>query len=215
MTPEPVTPPELDFGRRAQSVYDLEVTLQRFLARLFDSARLDNATLNLAQPDIVTFDPVERAQTLELKVAPRIERGRVPRTVTGELAVDRLPDSPAIIIQVVSAKVETQSTIVTTRILFNAYDENPNGGGYQDVLNMVEAAAIALTTFGQQAIDKSYPIILPIEWHLVEADTFPHFIAEMTTTWELPSGRPLPDAETFGIVPVEHIETRASALAFQ
>jgi hypothetical protein len=143
-----------------------------------------------------------------LKVTPRVERGRVPRTVTGEIEVDKLPDSPAIIVQVVSAKVEQPSTIVTTRILFNSYDENPNGGGYQDVLNMVEAAALALTSFGQQAIDHAYPIVMPIEWQLLEADCFPHYIAEMTTHWELPSARPMPDAETFGIVPAEHIEVK-------
>jgi hypothetical protein len=218
MTPEPVTPAAEDFGRRAQSVYDLEVTLQKFLQRLFTSYRFDNPTLNLAQatapthpivtdPDnVVSYDPTERAQTLMLKTPPRVERGRVPRTVTGEIAVDRLPDVPAIIVQVVAAKVEQQSTIVTLRILFNAYDENPDSSGYQDVLNMAEAAAIALTSFGQQAIDQAYPIVLPLEWKLVEADCFPHFIAEMTTTWELPSGRPMPDPETFGIVPAEHIE---------
>jgi hypothetical protein len=208
MTPEPVTPPETDYGRRAQSVYDLEVTLVKFLARLFSSYRLDNPTLNLAQPDVVPFDSLQRAQSLELKVTPRVERGRVPRTVTGEIEVDKLPDSPAIIVQVVSAKVEQPSTIVTTRILFNSYDENPNGGGYQDVLNMVEAAALALTSFGQQAIDHAYPIVMPIEWQLLEADCFPHYIAEMTTHWELPSARPMPDAETFGIVPAEHIEVK-------
>jgi hypothetical protein len=221
MIPEPVTPAASDFGIRAQSLYDLEVTLQRFLFRLFTAYRLDNPTLNLGQatqathpvqppdPPLIPFDYTERAQTLDLKVPPRIERGRVPRTVTGEIAVDRLPDCPAIIVQAVAAKVETPSTIVTVRILVSAYDENPASGGYQDVLNMVEAIGIALTSFGQAAIDKAYPIIMPIEWKLVEADTFPHFIAEMTTQWELPSGRPLPDSETFGIVPAEHIDLRA------
>ena len=218
MTPEPVTPPEHDLGRRAQSVYDLELTLQKFLTRLFTSYRLDNPTLNLgqatvAQPlimppqNVVPYDYTERAQTLALKVPPRIVRGRVPRTVAGEIEIDKLPDCPAIIVQAVAAKVEQPSTMVTVRILFNAYDENPDGGGYQDVLNMVEASAIALTSYGQQAIDQSYPIVLPLEWKLIEADCFPHFIAEMTTTWELPSGRPMPDEESF-LAPAEHIDFR-------
>lgn len=226
MQPEPVTPPESDLGRRAQSVYDLEVTLQKFLENLLGSYRLDNPTLNLAQataptppivvdPDnVVSYDPTERAQTLYLKVPPRVERGRVPRTVTGEIAVDKLPDCPAVIVQVVAAKIELEDshtrTLVTLRILVNAYDENPDSSGYQDVLNMCEAIAIALTSFGQQALDQAYPIELPIEWKLVEADCFPHFIAEMTTTWVLPAGRPLPDSETFGIVPAEHLDLRGS-----
>lgn len=120
-------------------------------------------------------------------------RGRIPRTVTGELQVDKLPDFPAVIVQAVSARVEKDETTVTVRIFVNAYDENPDGQGYQDCLNMTETITQALTTYGQGAIDRAYPIILPIDWKLVEPDTFPHFIAEMTTTWELPSGRPTPD----------------------
>jgi hypothetical protein len=219
MQPEPVTPSTHDSGRRAQSVYDLEETLVRFITRLFvESYRLDNPTLNLAQatrpshpivvdPDeVVPYDPTGRAQTLMLKVPPRVERGRVPRTVTGEIAVDKLPDCPAILVQVVSAKVQNDETLATVRILVNAYDENPDSGGYQDVQNMVEAISIALTSFGQQAIDRAYPIVMPFAWHLIEADTFPHFIAEITTEWELPSGRPMPDYDTFGIVPAEHMQ---------
>jgi hypothetical protein len=215
--PEPVTPAAEDLGRRAQSLYDLEVTLVRFLERMFTSYRFDNPTLNLAQataptppivvdPDnVVPYDPTGRAQTLMLKVAPRVVRGRVPRTVTGEIEVDKLPDVPAVIVQCVSAKVENTETIVTVRVLVNAYDENPDSGGYQDVLNMVEAIAIAFTSFGQGAIDQAYPIVMPLDWKLVEADTFPHFIAEMTTQWQLPSGRPMPDSES-GIIPGEQIE---------
>lgn len=223
MTPEPVTSPEEDFGRRAQSVYDLELTLVKFLTRLFiDTYRLDNPTLNLAQAtqptppvvtgpdDVVSYDPTSRSQTLMLKVPPRVVRGRVPRTVTGEIAVDKLPDCPAIIVQVVSAKVQNNETLATLRICVSAYDENPDGSGYQDVQNMVEAISIALTSFGQQGIDQAYPIVMPFEWKLNENDTFPHYIAEITSEWELPSGRPLPDSEIFGIVPAEHIELRGS-----
>lgn len=209
----PLMPEELDFGRRAQSLYDLEVTLVKFIKQLLGSTRLDNPTLNLAQPDVVPFDYQERAQTLTLKVPPRVERGRVPRTVTGEIAVDKLPDCPAIIVQAVSAEVEQPSTKVKVRILVNAYDEHPDGGGYQDVLNMVETLSIALTSFGQEAIDQAYPIVMPFNWELVQADTFPHYIAEMVTTWELPSARPLPDSETFGIVPAEWIDLRAEQQA--
>lgn len=222
MTPEPITDPAKDSGRRAQSIYDLEETLVKFLTRLFiDTYRLDNPTLNLAQAtqpeqpisppniDTVSFDPTERAQTLVLKVPPRVMRGRVPRTVTGEIAVDRLPDCPAIIIQAVSAKVENDETVVTVRICVSAYDENPDSSGYQDVQNMIETMAIALTSFGQQALDQAYPIIMPFEWKLVEADTFPHYIGEMTTDWQMPSGRPLPDPEG-RFSPAEQIDTRIS-----
>jgi hypothetical protein len=204
------------------SAFDLEAALVDFLTLLFDHARLDNPTLNLAQatqpthpiapPDkpLLSFDTKLRAQTLILKVPPRVVRGRVPRTVTGEIALDKLPDVPSIIVQAVSAKVANDSTIVTTRLLFTAYDENPDGQGYQDVLNMLEAATIALTSFGQRGIAEAYVIVLPLEWKLVEPDCFPHYLGEMTTQWELPSGRPLPDADTFGIVPAEHLELRGS-----
>jgi hypothetical protein len=201
-------------------MFDLEATLVGFIERLVTPYRLDNPTLNLAQatapthpivadPDeVVPYDPTGRAQTLALKVPPRVERGRVPRTVTGEILVDKLPDCPAVIVQAVSAKIDTDVTHATVRILVNAYDESPDSAGYQDVQNLSEAIWLALTSFGQQAIDKAYPIVMPIEWKLIEADTFPHFIAEMTTTWELPSARPLPDPDIFGIVPVEHFAIR-------
>jgi hypothetical protein len=217
--PEPVTPPERDLGRRAQSIYDLEKTLCNFLSRLLDPYRFDNPTLNLSQatapeprivqsPDEppVSYDYSERARTLALKQPPRVVRGRVPRTVTGEIAVDKLPDVPAVLVQCVAATVKNDETIATVRLLINAYDESPDSAGYQDCQNISEAIWIAFTSFGQQAIDKAYPIVMPIEWKLVEADTFPHYIAEMTTQWELPSARPMPDSETFGIVPAEHLD---------
>jgi hypothetical protein len=219
--PEPITPQSHDLHVRTKSLYDLEVTLVKFLQRIFGVYRFDNPTLNLAQsaepiptpmiydPDQppVSFDPEARAQTLALKVPPRIERGRVPRTVTGEIQVDRLPDCPAIIVQVVSARVEIESTIVTLKIFVTAYDENPDSAGYQDVLNMIEAIALALTSFGQQGLDQAYVIQLPIIWNLIEADAFPHFIGEMSTTWEFPSGRPMPDLSE-RVVPGEQIEIK-------
>ena len=226
MIPEPVTPPERDFGRRAQSIYDLEATLVGFIKRVLTPYRLDNPTLNLAQatapdpqivedPDaVVPYDPDGRAATLKLKVPPRVVRGRVPRTVTGEIDVEKLPDCPAVIVQAVAAKIENTETTATVRILVNAFDEDPDSGGYQDVQNISEAIWIALGSFGQAGIDRAYPIVMPIEWKLVEADTFPHYIAEMTTLWTLPSPRPMPDAtdkeDVFPIVPMEHAEIRGS-----
>jgi hypothetical protein len=199
----------------------LEVTLVKFIEQLVAGYRFDNPTLNLSQatqpehpivkgPDDepVSYDPTERAQTLALKVKPRVERGRVPRTVTGEIAIDQMSNFPSVIVQAVSARAETQETIVTVRIFVHMYDENPNSGGYQDCVNITEMLTAALTSYGQGALDDAYPIVMPIDWKLIEADTFPHFIAEMTTNWEMPSGRPLPDAETFGIVPAEYPEGR-------
>jgi hypothetical protein len=196
MTPEPITPPERDFHIRAHTCYDLEETLVAFIQRILSAQRLDNPTLNLAQPDVVPFDYTERAQTLILKAVPRVHRGTFPRTVTGEIAIDKLPDFPAIIIQAISAHIEKDVTLVTARIFVCGYDENPDGGGYQDVINLTETIATALTSYGQQALDKAYPIVLPIDWNILEADTFPHYVAEMTTQWELPSGRPMPDPDT-------------------
>jgi len=202
--PLTVTSPARDFDMRTHTAFDLERTLGKFLKLLFVNQALDNPALNEDQPAEVPFDYTERAQMLEGKVAPQIIRGRIPRTVTGEIEVDKLPDFPHVIVQTVAAKVETQETLLTVRLLFGAYDENPKSHGYQDVLNMIETAAIALTTYGQGALDQAYPIVMPIEWKLIEADAFPHFLGEMTTTWQLPSGRPLPDSEN-GLVPGEQI----------
>lgn len=193
---------------RLHTAFDLEKTLVTFLTRIFSGQRLDNPTLNLAQPEVVPFDYEQRAQTLTLKQPPQVVRGRIPRTLTGEIAIDKLPDCPNIVVQATKATVENTDTHVTVKLMFSAYDENPESQGYQDVLNMIEAAAIALTSYGQGALDAAYPIVMPIEWTIIEADCFPHFVGEMTTVWQLPSARPLPDAETFGIVPAEHIEMR-------
>src|SRR5215471_3643015 len=224
--PTPVFPPP-DFGIRAPSSYDLEKTLVAFIKKITDPRRMDNPTLNLAQatapsiappdpdPDTyVSYDPKQSAETLYLKVAPQVVRGRVPRTVTGEIALDRLPDVPAIIVQAVEAKVNMTDSHtvkeVTVRILINAYDEDPASGGYQDCINMAELLEIALTNFGIQAIDQAYPILFPIEWRINENDTFPHYIAEMTTHWQLPAGRPMPDLDPWLLAPSEWLDVRAS-----
>jgi hypothetical protein len=207
---------------RVHTAFDLEAALVRFLTVLYRGARLDNPTLNLSQatspqldivrgPDEppVSYDPTLRAQTLALKQPPRVVRGRIPRTVTGEIDANRLPDVPNVIVQAVKGKIEVDETIVTARICFTVYDENPDSQGYQDVLNMMEAAAIALCSFGQAALEQAYPIVLPIDWTIPEVDTFPHFIGEMTTMWELPSGRPMPDLGG-NFIPGEHLETQVT-----
>jgi hypothetical protein len=234
--PEPVTPPERDTGFRAPSIYNLEVTLVRFIEKLFGAFRLDNPTLNLSQatgpqpleprivqdPDQppVSYDPTTRAQTLALKVPPRVERGGIPKTVTGEIPVDKLPDCPAIIVQAISAKAEATVTLVRVRILVSCYDENPDASGDEDVQNILEMLTQALTTYGQRGIDLAYPIVMPIEWKLIEHDVFPHFLGELVTHFEMSSARPLPDPATgdfdpfvFGIVPAEQIELRGEAAA--
>lgn len=215
MIPHKITQP--DFHVRTKSLYDLERTLAKFIRQIVDGYRFDNPTLNLSQttgpahpivkdPDEVpvSYDVTERAQTLALKVPPRVVVGCIPRTVTGAISIDKLSDVPHIIVQAVSVKVEIPETIATVRIFVCMYDENPDGGGYQDCLNMSEAIVIAMTSYGQGVIDQAYPIVLPINWKLLEADTFPHFISEIYTTWELPSGRPMPDLSE-SLIPSEHL----------
>lgn len=210
-------------GMRCQTAFDLEVTLVKFLTKLFDHLRLDNPTVNLAQPDGVSYDPTDREQTLVGKVAPQIVRGRIPRTVTGEIALDKIPDVPAVIIQSVSAKMtntpaESACNRVTTKILFANYDENPDSQGYQDALNMVEAASIALMQFGPVGLDEAYVMDPPLEWHMMDAETtFPHYLAELTCDWLLQIPAPFAkdwSGQGFAIpVPGEHLEARLEAAA--
>ena len=224
--PEPVTPPAKDFGRRAQSIYDLEVTLVKFLNNIFSVYRFDNPTVNLAQasepahpivlppqdPDQppVSYDYTARAQTLALKVPPQIVRGGVDRTVTGEIAVDKLPDYPFISVQFMKSRIalvesHTERT-VSVQFFVHAYDENPGVNGDQDVANMLEAMEIALVSFGQQGIDQAYPIVLPTEWELNKRDTFPHFWGEMLAMFMLQGPRPMPDFIQWLETPGENIE---------
>jgi len=224
-----------DFGYRAISAYHLEKKLRQFLEQLFTNTyQLDNPAVNLQQqpafrekhdlaqePEVnpliftppVSFDPTERAQTLQGKVPPRVVRGRVPRTVTGELDPTQLPDFPSISVQTVHGHVEKDQTHVGVHIFFHAYDEDPNSHGYQDLVNMIEVAAYALTSYGQKGIDDAYPIILPIDWTVPVNNFFPHYVGEMHTTWQLPSARPLPgpDETLERIIPAEHIDLHASA----
>jgi hypothetical protein len=207
-------------------MYDLERTLVAFIKQIVDSYRFDNPTLNLAQqpgafpksydPDDVpvSYDVTERAKTLALKVPPRVICGCIPRTVTGEISLDKLADVPHIIVQAVSAKAEIQETFATVRIFVCMYDENPDGGGYQDCLNMAEAIVIALTSYGQGVIDQAYPLVMPIEWKLNENDTFPHFLAEITTQWEMPSGRPMPDSSET-LVPGESLDIQLHPVPYE
>jgi hypothetical protein len=210
MTPGPLTALNRDVGIRTHSIYDLEVTLVAFIKRLISGSRLDNPTVNLAQPDIVTYDPTERAQSLELKVSPRVERGDIPRIVTGEINVDKLPNVPAILVQATKGKVESKSTLITVHILISAYDESPGGNAYQDCQNILDVLTTALTTFGQAAIDHAYPIVLPMEWELMKGELFPHAAAQLTTVWELPSARPGPD--DFVGLPSESISIKMGQL---
>ena len=183
----------------------------KLIEKLFtDSARLDNPLLNLGQPDVIPYDPVLRAQALTYKVPPKVTRGYIPRTVTGEIDMTQVPDHPAIVVQVISGKAAIDVTEVTARIMVTAYDENPNNQGYQDVQNMIETLVIVLTSWGQKALDDAYPIVMPIEWKLQETEIFPHFAGEITTRWQLPSARPLPDSEIGLGVPAEHIDLRVS-----
>jgi|SRR5215472_3897270 len=226
--PEPVTLPANDKGIRTHTAFDLERTLVGFLTNLFSTIRLDNPTLSVsqatsAQPDTmldpdqppVPYDPKLRQETLALKVAPRVFRGRVPRTVTGEIDVNQLANVPNIIVQAMKAKIDIEQTTATVKICFTTYDENPDSQGYQDCLNMMEAAGIALMQFGQAGLDKAFPLVPPIDWEFIEsptADYYPHFIGEMTTQWQLLSAHPWVFPDTFGIVPAESLETRQENL---
>jgi hypothetical protein len=81
--------------------------------------------------------------------------------------------------------------IGTVRMIISSYDEGLESLGYQDVLNMCEALNIAWWSF--RVIDHAYPFKLFCEWAMVERDTRPYFIAEMTSLWELPAPSPLTD----------------------
>ena len=222
-----------DFGVRPHTAFDLERKLVEFIQQLFTNTyQLDNPAVNRLQPagfqelhdqpqpplpthpivlPSVPFDPVGRAQTLLGKVPPQVVRGRVPRTVTGDLDPSQLPDFPSITVQAITGRVEKLETHVGVRIYFHAYDENPQSQGYQDLTNMIEVVSLALTSYGQKGINDAYPIVLPLEWKIPDEHYFPHYIGEMHTTWQLPSARPLPDYDDlFPMIPAEHIDLQAS-----
>jgi hypothetical protein len=218
-TPTPISPANVTV--RCRTAFDLELTLVKFLTNLFGGTRLDNPTVSLAQPATVPYDYTERAEALDYKVPPKVVRGRIPRTLTGEVALDKISDVPVIIVQSTGGKInnapaEMAFDRTTTRILFVGYDENPDSQGYQDILNLIETAKAALTSFGQGGLDNAYPILFPIEWK-IDSEAWPHFIGEISCDWQLPSTRPMPDmwdAQAYSIpIPGEWLETRQEAMA--
>src|SRR6516164_7265676 len=74
--------------------------------------------------------------------------------------------------------------------MFNVYDESPEGHGLHDLLILTEMVGYELAASGQDAIARSFPIILPVNWKLIEAATFPHYLAEMTTNWSMQVAAP-------------------------
>ena len=175
------------FPNRALSVFWLERTLIKYLQDLLSGLRLDNPEVNELQPDQVPYDFKARSESLIGKVPPKVYRAQIPRTVTGVVDVARLPNVPAVILQAVSGTVATEpdSSNATVRILCNVYDENPEGTGGEDLLNLTEKIFLNLGSDGQDVIDRTAAIVMPITW-LISEETFPHWVSEITTNWELP-----------------------------
>lgn len=167
----------------------LERTLAAFIKRQLEPYRLDNPQVNLVQPDEVPYDALERHRSLALKVPPTVVCGFLPKTVTGAIDPEKLPGYPFISVRATEGRADWRTATqgydtCTASILIGAYDENPDRSGYQDCLNMIGAIKFEFIRF--RVIDQSYSIIPPLTWALVEADLFPHFVAEMTTQWQLP-----------------------------
>lgn len=194
----------------------LEKTLVKFLERLFRHQLLKTNRLALAQPiDREPFEetcpeaprhvyssvPYEEISVppeiepddpaLALMQPPKIVAGWIPRNVTGLISLDQVPDYPVIILQTTGVEYQYDEAVATVRLLIGAYDEDPDYQGYKDCLNMAEAIAHAF--FAWRVIDDSYSLVPPAKWAMIEADTFPHFLAEMTTQWELPTATWLGD----------------------
>jgi hypothetical protein len=174
---------------------DLEETLVKFVERLFRPDSFGTNQLAMAQPRehpafIEPSPEVEdnepgRERALRLRRPPRVVAGWIPRTVTGVIDPEHIPDYPAIIIQVVQVEYALDQALATARLLIGAYDPEPDFQGFKDCLYMCEALALAF--LGWRVIDDSYSLVAPVKWSMLDIDTFPHFFAELTTLWQLPT----------------------------
>lgn len=166
----------------------LERTLRDYIERELEPYRLDNAQVNIVQPDEVPFDPDERARSLVLKMPPVVVTGHPPKTVTGVYDTSALPQSPYVAVRAISGRSTFHDTgpfeTCTVELVLSTYDQNPNRHGYQDLLNIVDVLQNAF--FRDRVIDEAYSLVAPITWSLLDAVPFPYWQAEVTTQWQLP-----------------------------
>lgn len=166
----------------------LERTLRDYIARELEPYRLDNAQVNIVQPDQVPFDPQERARSLVLKMPPVVVCGHPPKTVTGFYDTKALPQSPYIAVRATGG-VSTfhdpnpieECTVV---LVLSIYDQEARNQGHQVILNIVDVLQNAF--FRDRVIDDSYSLIAPISWELVDGAPFPYWQGQMSMKYQLP-----------------------------
>lgn len=180
----------------------LERTLARFIARHVETYRLGNVQESTFQekpepgelePESETpEEPEERPDEfddLALKVPPKVIQGFAPKTVTGAVDTAKLPAYPFISVRALSGRQDwtgrTPQEIVTASIIIGTYDEATDRRAYQDCLILVGAIKLWLPRY--RVLDQTFSIVAPIAWEMSDADLFPHFIAEITTQWQLPT----------------------------
>lgn len=172
----------------------LERTLARFIARHVETYRLGNVQESMfkegeVDPEEPDEERPEEFDDLTLKVPPKVIQGFAPKTVTGELDTSKLPAYPFISVRALSGRQDwtgrTPQEVVTASIIVGTYDEDPDRRAYQDCLILVGAIKLWLPRY--RVLDQSFSIVAPLSWEMSDADLFPHFIAEITTQWQLPT----------------------------
>lgn len=165
-----------------------EMVLVKFLRDLFNHWRF-RTTREPFAPDH-PYNPEDQSQsnTWISRRPPAVVRGFIPLNVSGIIDPQLIPDYPRIVVQAKkSADVfghgNTES-LITINILFGAYDPNPDRQGYRDVLNMFEAARIAL--WEEQIIGGTIALREPFEFEM-QSDYFPYFFGLLVSTWTLPT----------------------------
>lgn len=171
---------------KIMTISGAEMVLVEFLEKLFRNYRF-HTTREPFQPDH-PYNPEDQSESnLWIgRKAPAVVRGFIPLNVSGVIDPQMIPDYPRVVVQAkktadVFGHGNTES-LVTINILFGAYDPNPDRQGYRDVLNMFEAARIAL--WEEQIIDNTIALREPFEFEM-QSDYFPYFFGLLTSTWTL------------------------------
>jgi len=159
--------------------------------------------------DMAYMSSNEETTTPNLRLAPQVRSGFVPRNEAGEIIPGDWTSYPSIIVcakegeqrDLPGAQRESgwNLEIVTVELLIGTFDSNLNQQGWRDCANIVQR--IKERVMIQSFVRQRYAIRMPIRWMLNRRyvgqggmNSFPYFFAEMYLTFELEVGTSQYDA---------------------
>ena len=100
--------------------------------------------------------------------------------------------SPFVLIRPKSVSAEEEMTTGKVELIVVCRNEGKDHlgditrpmSGYEDCLTIVHRIRRALMTLPNRVLDRRYVLSLPVSWTVHDADRFPYWQVDMTTSWE-------------------------------